>query len=264
MPEFLHTLTTEWWGILIICVVAAAIGLVLSVAFYRQFFKRFYDVLLSAVALLALSPVLLILTIVGAIKMKGNPFFTQLRPGKVNKRTGKERIFKLIKFRTMTNEKDAEGNLLPDEVRLNKYGMMLRTTSLDELPELINIFIGDMSIVGPRPQLVRDMVFMSAEQRLRHTVRPGLTGLAQVSGRNNITWEQKFEYDLSYINGGITAFGDVKIILMTVLKVFKREDTVREGTASDMDFGDWLMLEGKVGQEVYDFKQAEAKEILRG
>lgn len=263
MLEFLHTLTTEWWGILIICVVAAALLLILSVALYRQFFKRFYDILLSGLALLALSPVLLVLTIIGAIKMKGNPFFIQLRPGKVNKRTGKERIFKLIKFRTMTNEKDRDGNLLPDEVRLNRYGMMLRSTSLDELPELLNIFIGDMSIVGPRPQLVRDMVFMTREQRRRHTVRPGLTGLAQVSGRNNITWEQKFEFDLSYINSGISAWSDTKIIFMTALKVFKREDTVREGTVSDMDFGDWLMLEGKLDKETFDSKQAEAKELMR-
>ena len=264
MPELLHTLTTEWWGILTICLVALAIFLTLSVVFYRQFFKRFYDILLSGLALLVFSPVLLALVVIGAVMMKGNPFFTQLRPGRIDRKNGKERIFKLIKFRTMTNEKDKDGNLLPDEVRLNRYGMFLRSTSLDELPELINIFVGDMSIIGPRPQLVRDMVFMTPEQRRRHTVRPGLSGLAQVSGRNNITWEQKFDFDLSYINSGISAFGDVKIIFMTVIKVFKREDTVREGTVSDMDFGDWLVLEGKVDQEVYNSKQAEAKEILRG
>ena len=137
------------------------------------------------------------------------------------------------------------GNLLPDEQRLNGYGRWLRSTSIDELPELINILVGDLSIVGPRPQLVRDMVFMSAEQRRRHDVRPGLTGLAQVSGRNNITWEQKFEYDLLYIDNGITFFGDLKIILMTVGRVLKRSDTVRDGTSSDMDFGDWLVFEGK-------------------
>lgn len=263
MPEFLHTLTTEWWGVLTLCVLTASLWLILSVTFYRQFFKRFYDIVLSGLAILVLSPILLVLTIIGAIKMKGNPFFTQLRPGRIIKKTGEERIFKLIKFRTMTNEKDADGNLLPDEVRLNKYGMLLRSTSLDELPELINIFIGDMSIVGPRPQLVRDMVFMSDEQRKRHTVRPGLTGLAQVSGRNNITWEQKFEFDLSYIDSGITAWGDIKILFMTVGKVLGREDTVREGTVSDMDFGDWLIMEGKVDKETYNEKQAEAKEMVR-
>ena len=229
---------------------------------YAKFFKRMFDFLLSLIALLVLSPVLLILTLIGAIAMRGNPFFTQLRPGKINKKTGKEKIFKLIKFRTMSNAKDKEGNLLPDDKRLNKYGRFLRSTSLDELPELFNILIGDMSIVGPRPQLVRDMVFMTDEQRLRHTVTPGLTGLAQVSGRNNITWEQKFEYDLEYIKK-ITLWGDIKILFLTVAKVFKREDTVREGTVSDMDFGDWLLQNDLVEESEYNEKQIEAKEILR-
>ena len=166
---------------------------------YAEFFKRLIDFMLSLIALIVLSPVLLILIIVGAIAMRGNPFFVQPRPGKKDK-NGQEKIFKLLKFRTMDNRKDKDGNLLPDEVRLNKYGQVLRSTSFDELPELINILIGDMSIVGPRPQLVRDMVFMTAEQRRRHDVRPGLTGYAQVNGRNNITWEQKFEYDLQYID----------------------------------------------------------------
>lgn len=228
---------------------------------YAKFFKRLIDFILSVTALIVLSPVLLILTVVGAIAMQGNPFFLQPRPGKKGK-DGKEKIFKLIKFRTMDNRKDKDGNLLPDDVRLNKYGRVLRSTSLDELPELINILIGDMSIVGPRPQLVRDMVFMTEEQRRRHDVRPGLTGYAQVNGRNNITWEQKFEYDLQYIDNGITLINDIKIILQTVGKVLKRSDTVREGTVSDMDFGDWLMVEGKVDKEVYDTKQAEAKELL--
>lgn len=228
---------------------------------YAKFFKRLIDFMLSLIALIILSPVLLVLIIVGAIAMRGNPFFVQPRPGKKDK-SGQEKIFKLLKFRTMDNRKDKDGNLLPDDVRLNKYGQVLRSTSLDELPELINILIGDMSIVGPRPQLVRDMVFMTAEQRRRHDVRPGLTGYAQVNGRNNITWEQKFEYDLRYIDNGITLINDIKIILQTVGKVVKRSDTVREGTVSDMDFGDWLMVEGKVDKEVYDTKQAEAKELL--
>ena len=223
---------------------------------YQKFFKRFFDFTLSLGALWALSPVLVALTIIGWIKMKGNPFFTQPRPGK------DEKIFKLIKFRSMTCQTDENGDLLPDEVRLTKYGKLLRSTSLDELPELINILKGDMSIVGPRPQLVRDMVFMNETQRRRHSVRPGLTGLAQVSGRNNITWEQKFEYDLTYIDGGITLWKDIRIILMTVGKVFKREDTVREGTVSDLDFGDWLMEKGELTQEAYDAGQKEAKELL--
>lgn len=229
---------------------------------YEKFFKRVFDFVLSMVALVALSPILLILTIVGAIVMKGNPFFLQARPGKKGK-DGKEKIFKLIKFRTMSNAKDKDGNLLPDEQRLGKYGSFLRSTSLDELPSLVNIVLGELSIVGPRPQLVRDMTFMTEEQRRRHDVRPGWTGLAQVSGRNSITWERKFEYDLQYIDSGITLFGDLKIMFQTVGKVLKRSDIVREGTVSDMDFGDWLMMNGKVDQETYDAKQQEAKELLR-
>ena len=228
---------------------------------YANFFKRVIDFLLSVTALIVLSPVLLILTVVGAIAMKGNPFFLQPRPGKKGK-DGKEKIFMLIKFRTMSNAKDKDGNLLPDNVRLNRFGRVLRSTSLDELPELLNIIKGDMAVVGPRPQLVRDMTFMTVEQRRRHDVRPGLTGFAQVNGRNNITWEQKFEYDLQYIDSGITFLGDMKIIFQTIGKVLKRSDTVREGTVSDMDFGDWLMAEGKVDKIEYDTKQTEAKELL--
>ncbi len=229
---------------------------------YAKFFKRFFDFLLSLVAIIVLSPVFLILIIVGSIAMRGNPFFVQLRPGKKNK-NGQERVYKMLKFRSMDNRKDSQGNLLPDEIRLNRYGRILRASSLDELPELFNILIGDMSIVGPRPQLVRDMTFMTAEQRRRHDIRPGLTGLAQVNGRNNITWIEKIELDLRYIDSGITLFGDLKIIFQTVGKVLKRSDTVRDGTASDIDFGDWLMQEGLVTQEEYDEKQSEAKEILR-
>lgn len=229
---------------------------------YARFFKRAIDFTLSLIALTVLSPILLILMLIGAIAMKGNPFFTQLRPGKKGK-DGKEKIFKLIKFRTMSNAKDKNGNLLSDEVRLNKYGKFLRSTSLDELPELLNIMVGSLSICGPRPFLVRDVIFLTEEQRRRHDVRPGLTGLAQVSGRNNITWEQKFEYDLQYIDDGITLIGDLKIIFKTVGKVLRRSDTVREGTASDMDYGDWLLLEGKIDQEIYDQKQEEAKNLLR-
>ena len=229
---------------------------------YTKFLKRFFDFTLSLLALIVLSPLLIVLTIIGAIAMKGNPFFTQARPGKIDKKTGKEKIFKLIKFRTMSNKKDENGNLLPDEARLNRYGKFLRSTSADELPSLINIVLGHLALVGPRPQLVRDMVFMSDEQRKRHNVRPGLTGLAQVNGRNNITWEQKFEYDLQYIDRGITFIGDLKIILQTVGKVLKRNDVVREGTVSDMDYGDWLVQEGKIDKITYDEKQEEVRELL--
>ncbi len=260
MKEFFENLTSTWWGITAIVAVALLLWLVLSIVFYRVFFKRFYDILLSFTALVVLSPILLILTIVGAIVMKGNPFFTQARPGKKRK-NGQERIFKLIKFRTMSNAKDEDGNLLPDEKRLNRYGVWLRKSSLDELPSLLNILVGALSIVGPRPQLVRDMVFMTDEQRKRHNLRPGLTGLAQVRGRNNITWEQKFEYDLQYVDK-VTFFHDLKILFMTVGKVLKGSDTVREGTVSDIDFGDWLLQKGKVTKEEYDEKQIGAKVVL--
>ena len=262
MKEFLLYLTTTWWGLLSYCLVALIVLIALSALLYKPFFKRFYDILLSGIAILVLSPILLLLIILGAIKMKGNPFFTQLRPGKINKKTGKEKIFKLIKFRTMTCEKDENGNFLPDEVRLTKYGKLLRSTSLDELPELLNIFLGHMSIVGPRPQLVKDMVFMTDEQRKRHLVRGGLTGLSQVSGRNNISWEQKFEYDLQYIKK-ISLFGDIKIIFLTAFKVLKRSDVEREGTVSDIDFGDWLLEKGEITQEEFEEKVKLSKEILK-
>lgn len=228
---------------------------------YAKFWKRFFDFTLSLLALIVLSPVLLVLIIVGAIAMRGNPFFVQPRPGRKGK-DGREKIFYLIKLRSMSNKRGTNGELLPDDQRLGRYGAFLRSTSLDELPSLVNIVLGQLSIVGPRPFLVRDCVFLTDEQRRRHSVRPGLTGLAQVNGRNNITWEQKFEYDLLYIDRGITFLGDLKIIIQTVGKVLKRSDTVREGTVSDMDYGDWLVLEGKVDQATYDEKQKEARELL--
>lgn len=228
---------------------------------YNAYFKRVMDFVLSFCALIVLSPVLLVLILVGWIAMKGNPFFLQPRPGKKGK-DGNEKIFNLIKFRTMNNARDKNGELLPDAQRISKYGAFLRSTSLDELPELINILKGDLSICGPRPFLVRDMLFMTDDQKRRHDVRPGLTGLAQVNGRNNITWEQKIEYDLRYIDEGITFIGDIKIIFQTVGKVFKRSDIVREGTVSDIDFGDWLLQEGKVDKETYDKKQAQARGMV--
>ena len=228
---------------------------------YAKYLKRPLDFVVSAVALILLFPVLLLLAVFGAIAMRGNPFFVQKRPGKKGK-DGQEKIFKLIKFRTMSNAKDNDGNLLPDDVRLNKYGKFLRSTSLDELPELINIVMGDLALVGPRPQLVRDMVFMTERQRKRHNVRPGLTGLAQCNGRNNISWEEKFEYDLKYIEN-ISFVNDLEIVLRTVSKVFKREDIVREGTSSDMDFGDWLLKKEEIQVSEYTQKQNQAKELLR-
>ena len=196
---------------------------------YAKFWKRIIDFVLSLGALIVLSPVIIVLAVVGAIKMKGNPFFTQARPGK------NERIFKLIKFRSMTCEKDAEGNLLPDEARLTKYGKLLRSTSLDELPELLNILKGDMSIVGPRPLLVRYLERYNAFQRRRHEVRPGLTGHAQVHGRNAITWEEKLRYDVEYVDN-ITFSGDIKIILGTVKAVLKRDGIHSETSATMEEF----------------------------
>ena len=222
---------------------------------YSKYIKRILDFFLSLCAIIVLSPIMVILTIVGAIKMKGNPFFTQLRPGK------DEKIFRLIKFRTMTCETDADGNPLPDEQRLVPYGRFLRSTSLDELPELFNILKGDMAIVGPRPLLVRDMVFMTPEQRKRHTVRQGLTGLAQVSGRNAMTWEDKLDYDLRYVQN-VSLMVDSFIILKTVYKVLKREGITEEGQATAMDLGDYLLASGMVHKEEYASLQKEAKHLI--
>ena len=224
---------------------------------YAKYIKRIIDFCLSLIGLIVLSPIFVVLIILGAIFMRGNPFFTQARPGK------DEKIFKLIKFRTMDNRKDKYGNLLPDEVRLNKYGKFLRSTSLDELPELINILKGDMAIVGPRPQLVRDMVFMTPEQRKRHEVRQGLTGWAQVNGRNGISWEDKFKYDNEYVDN-ISLWMDIKILFLTVATVFKREGITMDDMATAMDFGDYLLQKGELSQERYAVKQKEAIDLIRG
>lgn len=190
-----------------------------------KYIKRFFDIFSSLLALVVLSPLLLILIIVGAFVMKGDPFFTQQRPGK------NERIFKLIKFRTMTNAKDKDGNLLPDADRLTKYGEFLRNTSLDELPELINILKGDMSVIGPRPLLVEYIPRYNKHQHRRHEVRPGLSGWAQVNGRNTVSWEDKFDMDVHYVDN-YSLVMDIKILFMTVLNVFKREGISSETSAT--------------------------------
>lgn len=197
---------------------------------YAKYFKRIIDFCLSLIGIIVLSPILLILMILGALFMKGNPFFTQLRPGK------DERIFKLIKFRTMDNRKDTNGNLLPDDVRLNKYGRFLRSTSLDELPELFNILKGDMAIVGPRPLLVQYLPLYSDNQKRRHEVLPGLTGWAQVNGRNSISWTERFDLDVDYVDK-ISFIFDIKIILLTVKSVFLHEgiSSATSDTMEDFD-----------------------------
>lgn len=219
----------QWWQILLIILGSLALLFVFSIILYKQFFKRFWDIVLSGLAILVLSPLLIVLIVIGAITMKGNPFFVQERPGK------KEKIFKLIKFRSMSNKKDENGELLPDEKRLGKYGKFLRATSLDELPELLNIFIGNMSIVGPRPLLVRYLDRYNKEQRHRHDVRPGLTGYAQCHGRNAVSWKEKFEMDVWYTRN-ISLFGDLGILFKTVFSVFKREGISSETSATMEEF----------------------------
>ncbi len=196
---------------------------------YRNFFKRIFDFLLSLTAFLLLFPVLLLLVAAGTVKMGGNPFFVQERPGKDGK------IFKLVKFKSMNNKKDENGNLLPDENRLTSYGKFIRNTSLDELPELINILKGDMAIVGPRPLLVRYLTRYNKTQARRHEVRPGLTGLAQVNGRNAISWEEKFNYDVEYVDN-VSFLLDFKIICKTVLKIIKKDGISSETSATMEEF----------------------------
>jgi lipopolysaccharide/colanic/teichoic acid biosynthesis glycosyltransferase len=232
-----------------------------KMGFYEQYVKRGLDIACAGAAITVLSPVYLA---VGALVKKklGSPvLFTQDRPGMIDK-DGRETVFKMYKFRTMTDERDENGELLPDEVRLTKFGAWLRSTSLDELPEAFNILNGTMSVIGPRPQLVRDLVFMDKEQRKRHTAKPGLSGLAQVNGRNAISWEKKLDWDQKYIKK-VSFAEDVRIVGKTIKKaIIKQEDITEEDAATATDFGDYLLKEGKVDKEEYDKKQEEAREIL--
>lgn len=221
---------------------------------YEKYIKRILDFTLSSIALICLSPILLIVAILVRVKLGSPIIFKQQRPGK------DEKIFTLYKFRTMTDEKDEKGNLLPDSQRLTKFGKLLRSTSLDELPELINILKGDMSIVGPRPQLIRDMLFMTDEQRKRHTIRQGLTGLAQINGRNNISWEEKIHYDLEYIEN-ITFIGDVRIIFKTAIKVFKKDDINTEEMDTAEDLCDYLLRTNQITEEEYEERREKASLI---
>ena len=219
----------DWYWILLIVLGGVALFFLLSILLYKQFFKRFYDIILSGLAIIVLSPLLIVLVIVGTIAIRVNPFFTQERPGK------KEKIFKLIKFRSMSNKKDKEGNLLPDEDRLNGYGKFIRKTSLDELPELFNIFIGNMSIIGPRPLLVEYLPRYNEEEHHRHDIRPGLTGYAQCHGRNSVSWKERFEMDVWYTRN-VSFFNDLKIFFGTIVAVLKREGISSSTSATMEDF----------------------------
>lgn len=209
---------------------------------YEKYFKRPLDLLCGLAAVVVFSWLYVILMILGAIFMGGNPFFTQERPG----RDGK--IFKLIKFRSMDNRKDREGNLLPDSVRLNKYGRFIRKTSLDELPEAFNIIKGDMSVIGPRPLAVQYLPYYNEQERHRHDVRPGLSGLAQVHGRNGLQWEERFAYDLEYVNS-ITLLRDLRIVLLTVKKAINSEDVIVRGTGKTIDFDKYRQLQMEAMQK---------------
>ncbi|MCC2457012.1 sugar transferase [Bacillus cereus] len=221
---------------------------------YSRFIKRPMDFILSLIAIIVLSPVFLIVSILVKTKLGSPVLFKQKRPGL------DETVFMMYKFRTMTDERDENGELLPDDIRLTKFGKFLRSTSLDELPELFNILKGDMSIVGPRPQLVRDMVFMTQEQRKRHGVLPGLTGWAQVNGRNCVTWEEKLNFDLQYIDD-VSFLGDWKIIFMTISKVFKRDGISTEGMETAEDLGDYLLRIGQIDKETYIRKMEESRKV---
>lgn len=228
---------------------------------YEKYIKRGIDIICALAAIICFSPLYLIIAILVLIKLGRPVLFTQERPGLVGP-DGKETIFRMYKFRTMTDEKDENSNLLPDDIRLTKFGKWLRSTSLDELPEAFNILNGTLSVVGPRPQLVRDLVFMSEKQRLRHTAKPGLSGLAQVNGRNSIRWEDKLNWDLKYIED-ISFIGDIRIIIKTVKTAFiKQEGITEENRATAEDYGDYLLRIGKVTQNQYEQKQIIAKELL--
>lgn len=227
--------------------------------FYEKYMKRLLDILCAMAALIVFSWLYIIVAVLVRVKLGSPVIFKQPRPGK------NEKIFNLYKFRTMTDERDENGNLMPDDVRLTKFGKALRATSLDELPEAINILKGDMSVIGPRPQLVRDMVFMTSEQRKRHSVRPGLSGLAQTRGRNAISWDGKLATDLEYIQN-VTFLGDMKIIFDTVKQVFFKEKGLKNSDVDEVeltdDFGDYLLKAGKVSRNIYEEKQEQARRLL--
>lgn len=234
-----------------------------KMGFYEKYVKRVIDVVCASAAIICFSPLYIGVAILVKFKLGSPVLFTQARPGLIGE-DGKETIFKMYKFRTMTDERDENGELLPDEVRLTSFGKWLRSTSLDELPEAFNILNGTLSICGPRPQLVRDLTFMTKEQRMRHTAKPGLSGLAQVNGRNAIKWEDKLEWDLKYIQK-VSFWKDLCIIIKTVKTAFIKQEGITDGDmATAEDLGDYLLKSGKVDRKEYIEKQTKAKKILKG
>ena len=230
-----------------------------KLGFYEKYIKRLLDIICSLLFIIVFCWLYAIIAVLVVIKMGKPVLFKQPRPGIV--KNGKESIFDVYKFRSMTDERDDQGNLLPDEKRLPKFGAMLRSTSLDELPEVFCILKGDMSMIGPRPQLVRDMVFMSDEQRMRHTAKPGLTGLAQVKGRNAVTWEEKLDWDLRYIER-VTFWNDAKILFETMAMVFKRSGITDGENATALDYGDAMLKSGRVSKTQYDALQVHARDLI--
>lgn len=231
-------------------------------SFYEKYIKRLLDIICSLLAIVVFGWLYALLAILVRVKLGKPVLFKQARPGIIDPKTGKETVFDMYKFRSMTDERDENGDYLPDEIRLGKFGKVLRETSLDELPEAFNILKGDMSVIGPRPQLIRDMVFMSPEQRMRHTAKPGMSGLAQVRGRNAITWEEKIDWDLKYIEK-ISFLGDAKIVFETVAAVFTRNGITDGENATALDYGDVLLKEGKVSKQQYDALQLQARNIIK-
>lgn len=230
--------------------------------FYEKYTKRLLDIICAVLAIVVFSWLYLLIAIIVRIKMGKPVLFKQPRPGIIDSKTHRESIFYMYKFRTMTNETDEKGNLLPDEQRLPRFGKLLRATSLDELPEAFNILKGDMSVIGPRPQLVRDMVFMSDEQRMRHTAKPGLSGLAQTKGRNSISWEEKLSWDLKYIER-VSFWNDVRIVFETIKVAFIKGEGITDGeNATALDYGDALLKAGTISEQEYKAFQLNAEELI--
>lgn len=222
---------------------------------YKWFFKRFLDIFFSFVGIVVLLPIMIIIYILSFLILRGNPIFKQYRPGKNSK------IFPMYKFRSMTNKKDEQGNLLPDKDRITTWGKILRKTSLDELPQLFNILKGDMSIIGPRPRMVQECVFLDDQQQSRFMVRPGITGWAQVHGRNLITFDRVIEYDKYYVEN-LSLWLDIKIVFKTIGYVFSRKGINKEGTVSNEFHGDFLLRTGQINEDYYNKKISQANEMI--